>query len=43
MGIGELRIPESTDEFLDIMIEVKRNPSNFYPRALSPLRDAKSK
>ena len=29
MGIRELRIPESTDEFLDIMIEVKGNPSNF--------------
>ena len=29
MGIRELRIPESTDEFLDIMIDVKGNPSNF--------------
>ena len=29
MGILELRIPESMDEFLDIMIEVKGNPSNF--------------
>ena len=29
MGIRELRIPESTDEFLDLMLEVKGNPSMF--------------
>jgi len=29
MGIRELRIPESTDEFLDLMNEVRKNPEMF--------------
>ena len=29
VGISEIKIPESTDEFLDLMNEVKRNPEVF--------------
>jgi hypothetical protein len=29
MGISEIRIPESTDEFLDLFNEIKRDPENF--------------
>jgi len=29
MGIREIQIPESTDEFLDLMNDIKRNPEVF--------------